>query len=1298
MKRITLLSLALLIGSVMHVQADLSRYAFTYGTATPTDMTGSDTALGADIDDSTNGSFGIGFSFNFDGTDYTTFTVSSNGWMKLGGHTSDVHPYDGFYSWRNLPYPLIVPFWYNLRTYPDSGYVRYKTAGSEGSRVLTVEWRTKYYGSWDTISGPWVFQARLYEGTNVIEFVYVSMADDYSTYATIGMATSDSDYATITPKSHTTPEDEPMISFYPNQYTAVNVRRYNSSYSRPISDNTVYIFSPPLCELVFQEDSSLISISGDLSQGGTENMEEGDVLLEDKEVMRGSSPTFNPFSISIPENSCNSVTYTVTFSGPAAGDYQVIPGVLEVGETVSPDIIFTPQAIGARGATMNLNFNDEVNIALNGTATASSGTTAARAIDGNTSGAWADNSIAQTDIEEEPWIEVDVGSVYPIKHITLYNRGRANVRYRLDDYHVFVSEDPFGGGTTIAELQADTGVWEYSNPNAPDRIHDITVNRSGRYVRLMVDNNDSADLMNVAEIEVYAASGDNEVITYTYGVNATGLTRMDWIGNIAQGGTADMNSGDVLMSNIDVNRGETGNFMPFSIGNINTDPLSSPAEITYRLDDPLGLYDITIPGAEKTSTRTTTTVVDSVAGGSASTPRITFSPDRTGTEFGTGPQEATLRITDDDGQRVFTLRGFGVGVAAEFFVEGESMLDNDRRYYRNIVTCVGEYATTLRLDVQNINRHDVNITAFDVFEMDSRIQQGIPRYRMKQDAWGELVPSTDYFITEAPGVAPTTANTPVEFPQTIEPGEMRTYYITFVSQRPEKRYTRLFMRTNCVNFISPDVNNFLPGKAAEPEVEGLMTLEFFGRGIGSQMAKDSDGDLSGLTLTFDPVKVGQSIEGETTLHNTGECDLRINQDNLRFATGDVEEFEFIGVFNGTAITDGDYIIPPGDSATIKARFTPSRSGSRRASVMLQSNDSTIFTDGISERGLYYLNFYGVGVADLLARDVRLAPAVIDGPGSHGVVHVVNTSTEVIEITKLSLMGPNVDEIGEDPSNPWPALPVRLDPETSVDLGIVLNPTSGSDPGPREATLEITYSSGGVEEVIRVGIGGEAGSRTLMASPKSLFDDARVPVGSIARRTAIIVNTGTLPVSLSDIRIEGMNRSDYSFILPDRVRVAVGGYEFIEITYAPGARGGSEAKFVISSNATNGDQEVILSGIATGTHSVGDPNGSSITWGGNEGLFGASRRADASSRLSLGGSVPNPSGGVVEISFTLPREGMVEMHLYNASGHLIGPILSEERKAGVQTVTVNTSDLPSGIYMYTLRQNGELLSGSMTIVK
>ena len=147
----------------------------------------------------------------------------------------------------------------------------------------------------------------------------------------------------------------------------------------------------------------------------------------------------------------------------------------------------------------------EVNRALNAFGTMSSesyGASAERALDGNTDGNIDANSIAHTQHEEEPWIQVDIGFVDRITHITLYNRTDC-CRDRLDDYHVFVSENQFTG-TTIAEIQAEPGVWEYSNPAAPDSSHDFAVNQPGRYVRFMVNNSGDPEPINIAEIEVYA--------------------------------------------------------------------------------------------------------------------------------------------------------------------------------------------------------------------------------------------------------------------------------------------------------------------------------------------------------------------------------------------------------------------------------------------------------------------------------------------------------------------------------------------------------------------------------------------------------------------------------------------------------------------------------------------------------------------------------------------------------------------------------------------------------------------------
>ena len=70
------------------------------------------------------------------------------------------------------------------------------------------------------------------------------------------------------------------------------------------------------------------------------------------------------------------------------------------------------------------------------------GAPAERAFDGNTDGNWSSNSVAHTQNEEEPWIQVDIGFIDMITHITLYNRTDC-CGDRLDNYHVFVSENPF---------------------------------------------------------------------------------------------------------------------------------------------------------------------------------------------------------------------------------------------------------------------------------------------------------------------------------------------------------------------------------------------------------------------------------------------------------------------------------------------------------------------------------------------------------------------------------------------------------------------------------------------------------------------------------------------------------------------------------------------------------------------------------------------------------------------------------------------------------------------------------------
>src|ERR1051325_2784896 len=70
------------------------------------------------------------------------------------------------------------------------------------------------------------------------------------------------------------------------------------------------------------------------------------------------------------------------------------------------------------------------------------GAPASRAVDGNTNGNWANNSVTHTDYNYEGWWQVDLGSVQSISSIKLSNRTDCCAE-RLSNFYVLVSDEPF---------------------------------------------------------------------------------------------------------------------------------------------------------------------------------------------------------------------------------------------------------------------------------------------------------------------------------------------------------------------------------------------------------------------------------------------------------------------------------------------------------------------------------------------------------------------------------------------------------------------------------------------------------------------------------------------------------------------------------------------------------------------------------------------------------------------------------------------------------------------------------------
>ncbi len=195
-------------------------------------------------EDSVQTSIPIGFTFSYCGTNYTTLSANTNGWISLAN--------SGVWAWPSFdnsspvtlpptPYTppsglstigagvgLIMPFWDDLRGIGSIAY--YRTSGVTPNRVFTFQWGSlasrwlSYIGT-----GTATFQVRLFETSGVIEFCYGPSSYSGKT-ATIGICNAPTDYRTLTSAYATTVATPPTF--------------YNDLDTTP-APNTILEWAPP---------------------------------------------------------------------------------------------------------------------------------------------------------------------------------------------------------------------------------------------------------------------------------------------------------------------------------------------------------------------------------------------------------------------------------------------------------------------------------------------------------------------------------------------------------------------------------------------------------------------------------------------------------------------------------------------------------------------------------------------------------------------------------------------------------------------------------------------------------------------------------------------------------------------------------------------------------------------------------------------------------------------------------------------------------------------------------------------
>lgn len=209
-----------------YAPAKVNQYSFSSanGTSLIPLSSGSVQLVGTSVDDTPSSVTSIGFTFNYNGVNYTQFSASPDGWVMLGGVAAANEYSNNIVSTSNLP--KLYPYWDDMAT-GTTGFVRSQLFGAAPTRTRVIEWFVTIPRA--TTGAPnSSFQTLLYEATGVVEFRYGTLGTDPGGLSSCGLT---GDATTFNSVTYSTT-------------SASSVTANNSNTMQPVS-GTSYVFSPP---------------------------------------------------------------------------------------------------------------------------------------------------------------------------------------------------------------------------------------------------------------------------------------------------------------------------------------------------------------------------------------------------------------------------------------------------------------------------------------------------------------------------------------------------------------------------------------------------------------------------------------------------------------------------------------------------------------------------------------------------------------------------------------------------------------------------------------------------------------------------------------------------------------------------------------------------------------------------------------------------------------------------------------------------------------------------------------------
>ncbi len=143
-------------------------YVWSQTTGVYTEITGGTVHGTASNDDTSFNAVPIGFTFNYNGVDYTQVSIQSNGFAAMGASVSNSYTPLSSGATNNV----LSALGRDLQGNGTTSQLMSLMEGTAPNRVFTIQW--KDYKRWGSsyVGDSFNFQIKLHETTNVVEYVY----------------------------------------------------------------------------------------------------------------------------------------------------------------------------------------------------------------------------------------------------------------------------------------------------------------------------------------------------------------------------------------------------------------------------------------------------------------------------------------------------------------------------------------------------------------------------------------------------------------------------------------------------------------------------------------------------------------------------------------------------------------------------------------------------------------------------------------------------------------------------------------------------------------------------------------------------------------------------------------------------------------------------------------------------------------------------------------------------------------------------------------------------------------------